>query len=296
LLFSITFIVLLNIIIIIIILCHMSDVNLWTPSLRHVIPAGRHVGGVTSLGDQLFVVRRGTSPVEVYDTATFTLQRTFTVDNISSLFGVASCAINNCLYIADHNGSQIHKIELSHNDKMTHWSVATHPVGVSVNKTNNVLVACYGVHKIQEYTTQGTLIRNVSLSPNITHVIHVTQLTCGQFVVTYGQWASSFKVSIVGNDGVIVRSYCDETNSSIKSLTGSSTVAVDSNDNILVCDWSTKRVIILNSSLTTSRDLPLPSVNGGLNQPWSLYVDESRDRLYVGEWSGQRVLVCSIVK
>jgi hypothetical protein len=32
-------------------------------------------------------------------------------------------------------------------------------------------------------------------------------------------------------------------------------------------------------------------VEGGLNNPYALYLDELRDRLYVGEYGGKRILV-----
>jgi len=268
-----------------------SGVSLWNPTLKHVIPAGdAQVGGVTLLGDQLYIVRRAAKQVEVYDKATFRLQRNLTVANASFLWGVASCAINVCLYIADHTVNKIHKIELSHNDKMTHWSVASHPIGLSVNKANNAIVACWNAHKIQEYTTQGTLVRDVMLSPNISNPFHVAMLTSGQFVVTYGPW-DTFCVSVVTNDGEIVCSYCDKTNLSTK-LNVHSVAIIDSNDNVLVCDWSAKKVLkVLNSSLTLSCDLPLPSVNDKSDQPLALFLDESRGQLYIGEYTGKRVLV-----
>jgi hypothetical protein len=47
---------------------------------------------------------------------------------------------------------------------------------------------------------------------------------------------------------------------------------------------------MLNSTLANGRDLPV-SVDGGLKQPNCLYFDEPNGRLFVGEYSGQRVLV-----
>jgi len=254
------------------------------------------VGGVSSLREQLFVVRIAVNQVEVYDAHTFNLQRKLTVADASNLFGLTSCATNDCLYVADHYGSKIHKIEPSNDDRIQNWTVASCPVGLSVNRATNVLVACYGAHMIQEYTTDGTCVRTVELSPSVRYPVHVVQQQTGdQFVVTHGSWDSSFRVSVIDNNGSIVRNFCDEVHLSVKQLNGSSALTVDSNDNVMLCEWSTRRVLVLNASLTAARDLPIAGIDGGLNEPWSLCLDEPRGRLYVGEWSGQRVLVLNMV-
>jgi len=69
----------------------------------HVIPRGNGVGGVTSLGDDVFVVRGPTQQkIEVYDAKTFTLQRHITVSRLGRYsFGLAACPHNNCLYASD---------------------------------------------------------------------------------------------------------------------------------------------------------------------------------------------------
>ena len=60
-------------------------------------------------------------------------------------------------------------------------------------------------------------------------------------------------------------------------------------DSILVADCDNNRILRLNASLSDARDLSLP-VNTQLTQ--RMYLDQSRGRLYVGEWSGEkRVLV-----
>jgi len=46
-----------------------------TPEVTHVIHKGSAVGAVTSLGDDVFVVRSNSQQIEVYDAATLTLQR-----------------------------------------------------------------------------------------------------------------------------------------------------------------------------------------------------------------------------
>lgn len=68
-------------------------------------------------------------------------------------------------------------------------------------------------------------------------------------------------------------------------------VAVDSHGRVLVADKDNHRIVVLDQRLTEARQLVLPPVDGGLHGPWSLCLDAARDRCYVGEWDGGRVLV-----
>ena len=68
-------------------------------------------------------------------------------------------------------------------------------------------------------------------------------------------------------------------------------LAVTKNDDILVADTENKRILSVNRSLCSARELALP-VDGGIQDPWGLCLDESQARLYVGEYGGGcRVLV-----
>ena len=57
------------------------------------------VCGVTSLGDDVFVVRDRQHKIEVYDAKNFTLQRHITVPGLVFCFGLVACPYNNCIYI-----------------------------------------------------------------------------------------------------------------------------------------------------------------------------------------------------
>jgi hypothetical protein len=63
---------------------------------------------------------------------------------------------------------------------------------------------------------------------------------------------------------------------------------------VLVADEHNDRILVLNPTLSEARPLPLPTGAGGqpLNNPFGLWLDESRGRLYVGEYgTPYRVLV-----
>lgn len=168
-----------------------------TPTLRHVISGdGREVSGVTSIGSRLLELR---SPcfeqiqhIQVYDTNSFKEQKPLQVKDLSDneSYGMTSCVTNNCVYVSDDAKSIIFKVELSGNNKVSSWQVARDPQGLSINRSCNLLVACYAANKIQEFTKDGKLVRDLFyLESNYVEMrpLHAIQLTSNQLVVSCGK-------------------------------------------------------------------------------------------------------------
>jgi len=145
------------------------DSNSSSPTVTHVIPGGNSVGGVTSLGDDVFVVRwNSQQKIEVYDAKTFTLQRHIAVPGLGdSPRGLAACPHNNCLYASDCNNNSVHRVQLSGSNAVMKWSVARSPLGLSVNSEHNLLIVSGGEKKLQIFTTHGTLLQNIQLRADI---------------------------------------------------------------------------------------------------------------------------------
>jgi len=261
-----------------------------TPTLTHVIPSpGRHkVTAVTSLGDEVFVARWKSQQVEVYDAVTLTLQRHLTVPALGTE-GIAVCPINNCLYASDWNKNSVHRVELSGSNAVKKWRVASRPAGLSVNSEHNLIVTSLEATKLQEYTTHGSLVREICLKADVIWPWHAIQLSTGDYVVS--QSTSPGVVSVVGVDGQVVRSCGPSQSSDVGQMKGPTSLAVTKNDDILVADECINRILSIKSSLGSVRELAL-SVDGGIQRPQGLCLDESRGRLYVGERCGEcRVLV-----
>jgi len=66
---------------------HIVGMTSGAPTVTHVIPGGASVGGVTSLGDDVFAVRYNRQQVEVYSAVTFTLQRRIPVPGLGRSSG-----------------------------------------------------------------------------------------------------------------------------------------------------------------------------------------------------------------
>jgi len=181
--------------------------------------------------------------------------------------------------------SRIHRVDLSDSSAVKQWSVASSPAGLSVNKEHNVVVVCCGAHRLQEYTTHGTLVREISLQQvGVSKPWHAVQLSTGDFVVSDTNLGA---VSVVGVDGQAVRSYDQSQASNVGPMSYPASLAVTKNDNILVADYGNNRIV----SLSSAHELVLP-VDNGIQMPFGLFLDELRNRLYVGEFTGEnRVLV-----
>jgi len=257
------------------------------PTLSRVMSGGEGGGvvAVTSLGDDVFVLRHNSRRrVEVYDAVSCTFQRHITVHGPDRPFGfayngcgLAVCARYKCLYVsADDWDTCIYRAELTGSNAVMKWSVASSPAGLSVNRAHNVVVACWCENKLQEYTTHGSLVREICLQAGVTWPFHAVQLSIGDYVVS--QWTSPGVVSVVGVDGQVRHSYGQSQTSDVGQMKYARGLAVTKNDDIIVADMNNNRILSMNSSLSCVQELALP-VDGGIKQPRGLCLDESRGRL-----------------
>ena len=103
------------------------------------------------------------------------------------------------------------------------------------------------------------------------------------------------RVCLLDAKGAVVRSYGGTPGSDRTNLKGPAGLAVDKHGNVLVAVESNNRLLVLDRSLTSAREMSV-SVDGGLKGPYSLCYDNSRGRLYIGEMSGGRVIIIDRLK
>jgi sugar lactone lactonase YvrE len=224
--------------------------------------------------------------ISVYDTTTFQILYTISVAGATNfLYGLALSPTNNYLYVSDKFANKVFRVDLSsvpsNNPQVESWSVAYGPNGLSVNSQLNVLVAADS-RKIQEYTPNGTLVREVTLNAQLYQAVEVNS----------GTWAVSHKipynnVCLMSINGTVL--YCTATG----LLKKPASIAVDSQGYVLVADSGNNRIVVLSPTLSDARTLPLPiDPPDQINYPLSLWLDEARCRLYVGEsFDTNRLLV-----
>ena len=135
----------------------------------HTLPEGQPVWGVTSLADEVYVLR-GNDQVEVYDAINYRLQHCLALPNIRGFSDITSCEYYRCVYIANDIVKCIHRLRVQ--GTATRWPVNDKPEGLSVNAAHNVLVTCREVRTIKEFSSHGDLLRELILPDDVVDPWH----------------------------------------------------------------------------------------------------------------------------
>jgi len=271
--------------------CNLEDI-ITKPKIVDVINSDGMVCAMTVLGGQLFVVCYKQSKVDVYNRHDnrYVLFRHIQVADMKNPLDLVSCERNQCLYVSDMTLALIHKINVQ-NDSCSKWKVNGRPRGLSVTRSSNVLVTLWDVNRIEEYTTDGSLIRQINLDVSIDHPWHCIELPTGQHVVCH-QGVKQSRVCIVDTQGRIIHSYDGHQGQSGLQTIIPAYLTVDRDDNVLVVDWSNKRLVLLNSSLTHISTLSSLSPDQRAFRPYRVHFDIQSSLLYVRSYRDIFVLSC----
>jgi len=241
---------------------------------------GEPVWGVTSLGEELYLLRaKDRDAVEVYDVISYRLLRCLTVPNARAFNDMTSCANLLCLYIGDPFVKCIHRLDLHGNAER--WPVSDKPTSLSVNANHNLIVTCREVGKIKEFNPRGELMRDVILPDDVTNPQHAIQLTSGQFIVCHGDLDDRVhRVCKISSDGRhVVQSHGGHWSSDTGQYDGPAHLAVDDNEFVFVVDCGNCRVTLLSPTLKYVRQVV--SRDQLKWEPSRQCLDVQRRRLYV---------------
>jgi len=269
--------------------------------LVHTLPEGEPVGGVTLLAGEIYLLRlKGRDQVEVYDVITYRLQRCLTVPNIRGLADMTSCEHCRCVYIGDHDGECVHRLDVQ--GAFTRWTVNDKPKSLSVNTSHNVIVTCRLVHKVKEFSSRGVLLRQIILPDDFINPMHTLQTRSGQFIVCHGMSRDDpvHRVCMISADGRhIVHSHGGQRGSDTGQYDMPLRLAVDDNEFVFVVDVNNRRVTLLSPTLEYVRQVV--SRDQLKWHPRRLYLHQQQRLLYVaeselkdGEWTAGRVVVFSV--
>jgi len=247
----------------------------------HKLPEGEPVRGVTTLADEVYVLRsKDRDQVEVYEVINYRLQRRLTVPNSRRFTDMTSCEHYRCVYVANRNGECIHRLDVQ--GAVTQWPVNDVPEGISVNAAHNVLVTCGKVRKIKEFRTHGDLLRVLRLPDDVGNPWHALQMRNGQFIVCHGRSCDAVhrvcKISADGGD--VIQSHGGQPGSSSGHYNLPFHLAVDNNERVLVADTNNQRVKLLSASPLDYRS-HVVSRDDLKWRPDRLCLDIHRRRLYV---------------
>jgi len=252
--------------------------------LVHTLPEGEPVWGVTLLAGEIYLLRRKErDPVEVYDVNTYRLQRRLTVQNAWWCTDMISCEHNRCVYIGDHGGKCVHRLD--EQGAVTRWDVNDTPWGLSVNAARNVLVTCPYVRKIKEFSSHGDLLRELTVPDDVINPWRAIQTRSGQFIVCHGLDGNPVhRVCMISADGRhIVHSHGGQPGSDTGQYNGPPRhLAVDDNESVFVADHYNRRLTLLSPTLEYVGQVVSPDeLKWGL--PVRVYLDTQRRHLHVAE-------------
>ena len=271
----------------------------------HTLPEGDQVCGVTSLGEEIYVLRwKGRAEIEVYDVITYLPLRRLSVPDSGYITDMTSCEHHRCLYASDQIARCVHRLDVGLQGAAGHtrWVVNDVPRSVSVNAAHNVLVTCSNFRRmIQEFTSRGYLLRQISLPDDVTTPWHAVMTVGGQFLVCHGHlYAPVHRVCLLSSDGrQIVHSHGGETGSEPGQYRVPRRLAVDRDESVFVLDILNRRVTLLSPTLDYVREVVSPEQLKWF--PYRMCLDVRRRRLYVtdngfedGIYTSGRVVVFSV--
>jgi len=264
----------------------------------HLLPEGEAVRGVTSLAGEIFLVReKGRDQVEMYDVITYCLLRRLTVPDLRSVADMASCKHFLCIYISDNDGKCVHRLDVQAT-AFTRWTTNDQPWGLSVNASQNVLVTCHEVRKIKDFSSNGDLLRELTLPDDVIRPLQAIQTRENEFLVSHGGlYDAVHRVCKISADGRhIVHSHGGKRGSGHGQYNVPAHLALDDNEFVFVADISNRRMRLLSPTLGHVRDIV--SSDQLKWRPLRMCLDVQRNRLYVAEneWNNTsgRVVVFSV--
>ena len=230
---------------------------------------------MSSLGDEVFIVRFGRSEIDVYDVDTFTFRRTLQV-NMYAVSDIASCTRNNCLYLCGNRGL----CRIGWNSEATNWMVNGMLRSLSVAPATSHVVATWTTsHIIKEYAPSGCLVREIHIELEPTaNLLHAVLLASGQFLVSH-KGDHEHAICLTGDDGIVAQKFSTPPGWDVGRMNFPAHVVVDKQGFVLVADSNNHRILLLSPSLAYVRVL-ISSL--GNRRPSRLHLDEVHGRLYVG--------------
>jgi len=194
---------------------------------------------------------------------------------------IVACPKFNCLYVSDQ--TRIYRYDLKSNSVKNNWSVGDvditcQGISLSLTGTDTVIATLYNGNRIREYTPDGAVIHDISLSSvNLRGLQHCIKLSSDQFVVSNSVRDPKRQVCIVDKNGIIIHSYVGPP-----YFDNPCHLAVDKYGHVMVADYKRGRVELLSPTLTHLGSVKIPKYD--LNGPWNLHLDELNCRLCICEW------------
>ena len=257
------------------------------------LPSSGTVHAITSSNEELYVVTSRSPDIDVYDIDTLDHSRKIRVDGLVNACDIVTRA--NVLYVSERKDKLIHRIQLS-DETSSHWSVNSRYLTMSINMTGNVVVSCFDLFKIIEYTPIGSCVREIkvnAIDETIGGVLHAIQLDDHMFIICHKTITAQHRVCIIDSNGRMMKSYDGRegsgSRSGIEQMNGPCYLAIDRNGFILVVDYYNNRIIQLNASLEFLREF-IPA-SAGLKKGNRMHLHEGTRRLYIPQREARSIAI-----
>jgi len=207
---------------------------------------------------------------------------------------MVGCGVNKCLYASGHDRNSIYKVAIGRqNNTLSSWSTSQssrstgrNPQGLSVTSSHNLLVVFSNSTVLNEYSTDGDLIREINFQlAGISVPVHAVQLSNDRYAVVHHR--PRHQLSVVSSDGQLVQSYCGDAG----NMNEPRGFAVYQAGRMFVADQNNNRILVVNCKTLSAFQLP---TDCRLNGPYSIHCDSASRRLYIGEWNGGRIVCCKL--
>ena len=159
------------------------------------------------------------------------------------------------------------------------------PWGFCVNHNNNLVVADQTTGSLRVYNSSGDEINTIKLPSGVTPYYSSSDPSGGYIVTDHSK-----QIIWIDGHGAEHRRYKDTAcGITLSYLYG---VVRDSENRYLVADYGNNQLLLFSNDGWDVRCLAKDKVN----QPYSSYLDQQQDKLYVGAWSGHQVVVYDYYK
>jgi len=269
------------------------------PMLRQIIPRHRElrIAAIAVIGSDVFVLPDAGGEIAVYNSHSFIMAHKLIITDYMYLFTMVACQRNECLYISDVGKKSIYRYDPQRKIVCNKWNVGRRCGGLSVTQRYSVLVTLYDDKLLREYSSDGSLIREIILHSSMGGPQHCIQLSSNEYFVSHfipgndHSCTSKHGLCIVNNKGSILKSYSWFQGSGYGHYNQPCYMAMDKYDNVMIADRCNNRVQVLSPTLAHLGDVVMSGCE--LDNPYALHFDEQNHRLYIGEWTAGRLFVLS---
>jgi len=233
--------------------------------------------GVTQLHDVVYIVCLVSSTILRFNARTHQRLTDIDVEGLREPWDIVACERTSQIYVADYKDC-IWRVS-SDGANIQHWPFK--PESLSVTSTR-LLVTSLDTHQLIQFDEVGDELRRVQL-PDDMRPVHAVESPTGTFIVSrYNRELDQGHVSEVSTGGEVLRQF---SGSHLLSLGFTPHVAVDSHGNILVADYSNRRILLLDARLTLLRVI-IDKHQLNDKWPWRLCYIEQSGQLLVGLFDG----------